>query len=384
MREFSKVVLSAIGMFLHKMAVSVTKQASRLIREIAAVVLKVISAEKPYGTALFDQLSRLVPQRFCECVLLRTNAEGKMEVFLVRRLDNDTAYPGMYHCPGSAIRRGEQFEDVAERVAKREFKAEIDSIVVLRQAEFYFMESRGWGCSTPVVVFTKTPPQEGHWFPIGSLPEKTIDFHRERIIAAGVAYMQNRALYEAGLFLQRVALGEEPRDEFGYAVNADAARAAIAAALSLKDPMSPMGTVMYDAFTPHGTNVAVEGVCLRWNGDVLEVRLPPRPANDKFYAGQVAGLGQGVRRSDAGLGSALERLTNREFKCPTHYEFVGDVYITDDPRGWYECKIYIATPNVMPDDHWYPVDDMSSHTVRSHREQIVPKAAEFFRKLPRK
>mgnify|MGYP004192988093 CR=1 FL=1 len=48
--------------------------------------------------------------------------------------------------------------------------------------------------------------------------------------------------------------------EHGLVVDQDAARLAIATCLDLKDPESPMKDEMYNAFTPHATNLAVEGV----------------------------------------------------------------------------------------------------------------------------
>ena len=106
--------------------------------------------------------------------------------------------------------------------------------------------------------------------------------------------------------------------EHGLVVDQDAARLAIATCLDLKDPKSPMKDEMYNAFTPHTTNLAVEGVSFRTNLDhgQIEVLLQPRPHDDPRYRGQLACPGQGIRPSDSGPQAALERLTLREFQVP--------------------------------------------------------------------
>ena len=187
-------------------------------------------------------------------------------------------------------------------------------------------------------------------------------------------------------FLMELLQGSS--SEQGLVVDQDAARLAIATCLDLKDPQSPMQDEMYNAFTLHATNLAVEGVSFRTNREdgQIEVLLQPRPRHDPRYRGQVACPGQAIRPSDSGPQAALDRLTAMEFKVPTRYEFVDDVYVTNGLRGWYECKVYLAFPDSPPTStEWHaadplPVDTDAFHVVRSHRERIVPLALAAYKK----
>ena len=176
--------------------------------------------------------------------------------------------------------------------------------------------------------------------------------------------------------------------EHSIVVDQDAARCAIALCLDLKDPKSPMKDEMYNAFTPHATNLAVEGVSFRTHGERgrIEVLLQPRPHDDPHYRGQVACPGQGIRPSDSGPQAALDRLTAVEFMIPTRYEFVDDVYVTNGLRGWYECKVYLAfSCGEPPAGEWYPADPLPVDTdefkvVASHRRSIIPAALDAYKK----
>jgi hypothetical protein len=138
---------------------------------------------------------------------------------------------------------------------------------------------------------------------------------------------------------------------------------------------------MYDAMTPHMTNIAAEGVAFReLENGVIEVLLEQRPEDDKWYSAQWAGLGVGFRNTDTGRESALERLVAKEFQTPTEFEFVGDVYPENTGRGWYECKIFLAFPQGVPaNGQWFPVDALPENIVSGHRDVIIPFALEKFK-----
>ena len=164
-------------------------------------------------------------------------------------------------------------------------------------------------------------------------------------------------------------------------IDQDDARLAIATCLGLKDPKSPMKDEMYDAFTPHGTNLAVEGVCFRVGPHRrVEVYLHRRPQSDSRHHGELAVPGQALRITDVGPETALDRLTRLEFGVPVQYDFAGDVYVSNGIRGWYECKVFLATPHGDPmHGEWHaadplPPDGTGFVMVPSHREQIIPLA----------
>jgi hypothetical protein len=168
----------------------------------------------------------------------------------------------------------------------------------------------------------------------------------------------------------------------GGAVEIDqqAARRAVAATLALKDPARPMGAEMYDAFALHATNCAVEGVCFRTRRGRVEVLLQQRSDADPLYRHKRAVPGQVMRPSDRGPDDALARLTMLEFKVPTTYEYVGEVYIASGLRGWFNCKIFLAFPDQEPAGaEWYPADPLPPDTdaftlVPSHRNRLIPLA----------
>jgi hypothetical protein len=143
-----------------------------------------------------------------------------------------------------------------------------------------------------------------------------------------------------------------------------------------------MGTTLYDAFTPHATNISAEGVAFRTKADgAIEIRLEQRPGDDKWYAGQFAGLGVGFRPSDSGRESALDRLVTKEYGVPTQFEYVGDVYMTGDPHGWYECKVFLSFSDGEPKHgEWFPVDELPENMVPVHRHKILPLALAAYKK----
>ena len=90
-------------------------------RGFAAAVLNLVPSDKPYKSALFEALNKKQPTYAMEGVLLRNNPQsGAVEVYLTQRSATDTAYPGEFHCPGSGIRNGENWQAVAERLARSE------------------------------------------------------------------------------------------------------------------------------------------------------------------------------------------------------------------------------------------------------------------------
>lgn len=149
-----------------------------------------------YGTALYDAIARLSWNIAFEAVLLRVNREtGKLEVFLRRRADDDTAYPGQWHCPGSVKRPSERWDDVALRL-RNDFGNPIRSYE--RVDDLDWDEERGSFQSTIFLVEVRLTPTEDErhcWFRVDDLPEETVESHRDRIIPmAAMAYAAKHRL----------------------------------------------------------------------------------------------------------------------------------------------------------------------------------------------
>lgn len=146
--------------------------------------------KKPYGTELFDALSRLTIGVAIEMVCLRWNAEfQEVEVYLVQRSSSNTAYPGKWHCPGSFMRPGEETKDVFTRIVQGIIGTELISTKFIADVN-HPAEARGhvlsrvYLCELASVEGWHNCP--GTWFLINRLPEKTVKSHRKRIIPAAV------------------------------------------------------------------------------------------------------------------------------------------------------------------------------------------------------
>lgn len=177
------------------------------LREFAAEILDLVPSDQPYKTKLFDALNKKQPTFAFEGVLLREQQYGKIEVYLTQRSMSDTAYPGEFHAPGSGLRNKEDWQKVAERLARNEYKVAVKKVTMLHESAFFYDEQRGWYCSVPCLVELEQEPAVGKWYPVDDLPEKTVGHHRDDIIPVVVNYWRNRAKYDAARRQMREALG---------------------------------------------------------------------------------------------------------------------------------------------------------------------------------
>lgn len=153
-----------------------------------------IDPKQSYGTALFDALARLTVSVAVEAVCLRLQqyipeidapSSPEVQVYLIQRSPDDTAYPGEWHCPGSVMRPGETFEDVLERLAKREFGANLTSAKFVANINPSRAEPEVRGTFLSVVylyVLEEKESLRGKWFSVNNLPEKTVTGHRTKVI----------------------------------------------------------------------------------------------------------------------------------------------------------------------------------------------------------
>jgi ADP-ribose pyrophosphatase YjhB (NUDIX family) len=147
--------------------------------------LREVDPTKPYGTELFDALARVTVSVAVEAVCLRLDILTKqVEVYMVQRSPDDTAYPGEWHCPGSFLRPKEEMKDVFDRLSKREFNARVSPIHFVANVNWH--EVRGNLLSVVYLCTLETGDLKGCWFPVDQLPEKTVECHRRRVIPAAV------------------------------------------------------------------------------------------------------------------------------------------------------------------------------------------------------
>lgn len=156
-----------------------------------------VDTRQPYGTELFDALAKVTLSVAVEAVCLRIEdwstpdlceqlQSRQVQVYLTKRSENETAYPGEWHCPGSVMRPDEEVKDVFGRLSVREFGVNLRSWKFIGNVN-HPTEPRGHFLSLVYLCeLGDDKNQNGSWFPVHRLPEKTILTHRVRIIPAAV------------------------------------------------------------------------------------------------------------------------------------------------------------------------------------------------------
>ena len=152
-----------------------------VVKKAVAMGLSLIDPAQPYGNTLFNALCRLTITVAIEAVALRKNPDsGAVEVLLTQRPTSEPAYPGEWHCPGSALRPGELIQSVFARLNKAEF---FTSIPLWKEAGVWNNPSEARGHFLHVVYLCRVEGgSRGQWFPIGLLPTPTVDHHVDQII----------------------------------------------------------------------------------------------------------------------------------------------------------------------------------------------------------
>lgn len=165
-------------------------------KQVLIGLLGKIDPKQPYGTELFDALAKVALSVAVEAVCLRLEPWSEpdlceqlqcrnVHVYLTKRSEDETAYPGEWHCPGSVMRPGEEVKDVFARLSKSEFGTNLLSWRFVTNVN-HPTEARGHFLSLVYLCELGDENQKGSWFPVHQLPEKTILTHRVRIIRAAV------------------------------------------------------------------------------------------------------------------------------------------------------------------------------------------------------
>jgi ADP-ribose pyrophosphatase YjhB (NUDIX family) len=154
-------------------------------KQAAVDALAKIDPRQPYGTELFNAIARISVSVCIEGVCLRKNPLTKaIEVLLIQRAENDTAYPGQMHCPGTIMRPGESMADMFCRLTDTEldgmapnwFFAGFDNNPAEARGHFFHL-----------IFLARVDSQEkGNWYPVESLPPNTIEHHRITVIPTAV------------------------------------------------------------------------------------------------------------------------------------------------------------------------------------------------------
>ncbi|MEK7570165.1 MAG: hypothetical protein AAB515_01850 [Patescibacteria group bacterium] len=174
--------------------------AQQVLSQLAMGELAAINSRDGFSPELFGSLARLTPQVAVETVALRQGSNNTIEVYMIQRPDDEPAYPGEKHSPGSILRNSDfenidpcsdgAYRRVIDRLAKREFHVGITNFDLV--GEIFFEEERGSFNNRIFLVELDGEPTGGAWYDIDNLPENTIDHHWEHIIPIAVAAYRKR------------------------------------------------------------------------------------------------------------------------------------------------------------------------------------------------
>ncbi len=159
-------------------------------RVVIAKILNVVPDDEPLGQQLFDAITRLVGCSVAFEAGLTRMKEGRVQVYLRQRPMTESAYPGEWHLPGTFFRKGEQPDDVARRLCKKEFEG-VEIVSILYLEDFFVDDTRGNIESKLYVIEVEGDPtgNGGQWFDLDKFPEPLVDHHSERLIPRLLKYM---------------------------------------------------------------------------------------------------------------------------------------------------------------------------------------------------
>ncbi|QHN43320.1 hypothetical protein GII36_05740 [Candidatus Mycosynbacter amalyticus] len=134
---------------------------------------------------LFIAVSAKITQPSYELLAIRVN-QGITEVLLTQRPKDDPFWPGEWHMTGTIIRasdaEGQDFPSCRERVLRDEMHGVVKPIDEIEYAGLRFGDSRRAKELNHMFYFVTDVSddeiQEGKFWPVDALPERTITHHR--------------------------------------------------------------------------------------------------------------------------------------------------------------------------------------------------------------
>ncbi len=152
------------------------------------LVSKILSRFQPGQLPLdvFIEVARLTVTPIIEVVPLRRNAEGVIEVLLIRREDSDPIWAGLLHTPGTVVRANDKDINNGDAFG-RILNGELGGI---QTSEPRFVKTilhkvkRGMEQAQIFWVEVKDEPLKGKFYPATKLPEATVATQIDFIMAA--------------------------------------------------------------------------------------------------------------------------------------------------------------------------------------------------------
>ncbi|MCX6718077.1 MAG: hypothetical protein NTY81_00535 [Candidatus Staskawiczbacteria bacterium] len=171
------------------------------------------------------------------------------------------------------------------------------------------------------------------------------------------------------------------------------------------NPAKPYGTALFDALAKVTVSVAVEAVCLQLKRkeivgvccetshglvqtddasyNIVEVYMTHRPPDDTAYPSEWHCPGS-VLRSGEDIEDVFNRLVDKEFGGGTiqSARFVANVNNPNEARGHFLSLVYLCCLQAGRASEmkgmWFPVDQLPTKTIASHRRRIIPAALGAF------
>lgn len=159
--------------------------------EIAAAA-KTLSKLRPgfLPLPLFLETVRLVPAPIVEIVPLR-KVDGRVQVLLTKREDDDPTWPGMLHTPGTVVRSTDE-EGSYKSAFNRILEGELSSIQLASDPQYVcsllHRVKRGMEDATVFYVEVAGDPEKGTFYDIDDLPENVVDTQIDFIQSAAKSF----------------------------------------------------------------------------------------------------------------------------------------------------------------------------------------------------
>jgi hypothetical protein len=182
---------------------------SHLTPEEVATVSQLLGRLEPgfLPLPIFLAVARLVTTVTLEFVAIRQR-EGKVEVFMTKRPDDDAHWPGLWHFTGSVVRStdvteglGADYSPVFQRIIKDEFAGRAKLI-----GEPTYVTTNFWtgarGVEYTPVFFVEADSSDlseendrqdgGRFFAIDEIPENTVSHHKVLLPLVVEAFLKSK------------------------------------------------------------------------------------------------------------------------------------------------------------------------------------------------
>jgi hypothetical protein len=163
------------------------------IEQAVAIIKKLQKGNLPQD--IFVAIAEKTVTPIVEIVPVRRNAEGKTEVLLTRRPDNDPIWPGMLHVPGTVVRASDgdlHNSEAFVRITQGELAGTPMGKPVLAYSLLHASE-RGMEQSQVYWAEVTGQPLSGKFYPADDLPSEVVPSQLDFIPSAVHNYESSQA-----------------------------------------------------------------------------------------------------------------------------------------------------------------------------------------------